>query len=331
MLQYTSDAFLFINLQGIILLVNAAAEQRFQINQASFEKRRFWDFFTDDYFGFSMRESLAFGRSHRLIYKSYSDKELEITTDLFFEGPKPCHGLILVAREISEKRRYHAVLNQNERKKELGGMIPTMAHEIRNAIGGIRGFASLLYHDLEKNISLQEMAGWIIEGTKRIETLVSSVLHYAKPIQLKICSTDLGVFLRKTAELVKVDPAFPARVKLELHIPSASFLFPIDPDALRAALLNLLFNAIQAMPNGGVLSISLFKLEKCCQITISDTGVGMSQETMQRLFSPFFTTKERGNGLGLVEAKKIIEAHQGRIDVHSTPQKGTTFTILIKQ
>jgi signal transduction histidine kinase len=235
----------------------------------------------------------------------------------------------VVLRDVSEKQRMQLVANRNDRMKELGEMAATVAHEIRNPLGGIRGYASLLYRDLESQKNLQEMAALIIEGTKSLERLVSTVLQYTRPVQILPRSIEVGQFLKQLVKFVKVDPACPAQVKWALHIPEDPLLAPIDPEAMKSALLNLIFNGIQAMPQGGVLTISLLKIDHGIQIGIADTGVGMSEEMLRRLFSPFFTTKEKGNGLGLVEMEKIVRAHNGAIDVRSCVGKGTTFTLTL--
>jgi signal transduction histidine kinase len=118
-------------------------------------------------------------------------------------------------------------------------------------------------------------------------------------------------------------------VRLAMHIPDAPLLAPIDTEALKSALLNLIFNAFHAMPNGGILTLSLLKMETSYQIAVTDTGVGIEEEHLKNLFAPFFTTKQMGNGLGLVEAQKIVQAHFGAIDVRSRIGKGTTFTITL--
>ena len=221
------------------------------------------------------------------------------------------------------------MLEQNEKMKNLGALAAKMAHEIRNPLGGIRGFASLLVRDLERQPQLREMALAIIDGTKMIEGQMTHILHYARPLQLKIQSRDLGALLREIGKFVKVDPAFPPTIKMLLHIPSDPVLVPVDAEALKSAMLNLMFNAIQAMPGGGTLSLSLFKLEGCCQIAVADTGIGIDAETLQNLFSRGLSTKANGNGLGLIEAEKIIKAHQGSIDVRSEPSRGSTFTLTL--
>ena len=328
-LQNISEAFLFIDMSGNVWVANEAACKFFSLPADATIGRSFWDLFEDDYFGFSMRESLKFGLPHRLIYKSHRLLELEISASFVFVGPPSEHGLVVVARDISERQKMQAAIHQGDKMKELGLMTSQIAHEIRNPLGGIRGFASLLFRDLEKEAHLQDMAGAIIEGTKILEKLVAGLLHFARPIHIQPQSKDLGSLIKEVAKLVKVDPSFPSSVKMALHIPNNPILAPVDPDAFKSALLNLIFNGIQAMPEGGILSLSLMKLEGCCQIAIADTGIGMDPETLQHLFSPFFTTKKMGNGLGLVETEKIVKAHRGSIDVRSQIGKGSIFTITL--
>jgi signal transduction histidine kinase len=152
---------------------------------------------------------------------------------------------------------------------------------------------------------------------------------YARPIELSEQTVDLSQFLKQSAKALKIDPDFPANVKFNLHIPDELILVPIDPDAFRRALLNLLINGIQAMPEGGELTLALLKYETNCQISISDTGIGMDEEQLKALFSPLFTTKKNGNGLGLVETKKIIQGHGGSIDARSILGRGTTFLLTL--
>ncbi|MBS0626121.1 MAG: two-component sensor histidine kinase [Verrucomicrobia bacterium] len=328
-LKNVSQGILFVNLDGTLTVMNEAAQKLLKVSQEAVLFKKMWDVFPDDLFGFPMKEALKFGLSHKLLYKSYEGKEFEISTTFVYEGPKPYHGLIVLFRDVSETQKLQLIVNRAHRMKELGEMAATLAHEIRNPLGGIRGYASLLYRDLKSQEHLQEMAGYVIEGTKNLEKLVTTVLQYARPVQVQPSSVELGSFLRGVAKFVKVDPAFPDSVKLQLHIPFDPLLAPIDPEMLKAALLNLIFNAIQAMPNGGALSLVLMKREASCLIEVSDTGIGMDEEQMAKLFSPFFTTKAQGTGIGLVEAQKIVQAHFGSIEARSQPGRGTTFTITL--
>jgi len=325
--EQINDAVLFFNLEGAALLVNEAAKKI--LNIKSQISGSFWDFFTDDSLGFSMREALKFGISHKRLYRRYFEKDLEITTTFLYEGQKTSHGLLIFIRDITEKQRLISLIHRNEHMQKMGEMTTTITHEIRNPLGGIRGYASLLYRDLEKQHSLQEIAGLILDGTKALERQIGSILQYARVPQLLLQSSEINQFLRQTIQSIKIDPACPYNIEWDIHIPLGYFFAPIDPDAMKSVFLNLIFNAFQAMPLGGRLTISLLKEESCYKIAISDTGIGMDEKLVAKLFTPFFTTKEMGNGLGLVEVKKIIHAHFGTIDVRSTVGKGTTFTLTL--
>lgn len=327
--QNISEAILVLNLDGIVIMINEMGSKLLNIKRESIIFCRYWDLFTDDFFGFSMKDALKFGIAPRLLYKSYPPKELEISTIFTYEGPKSQHGFILLLRDITEKQNLQFLVKRTDRMSELGEMAATVAHEIRNPLGGIRGYASLLYRDLSKEPHLQEMAGFIVDGTKQLEKLVTTILQYARPIQINPESIDLCSFLRDVLKFIKVDPAFPKDIQIISHIPNEPLLVPIDKESLKSALLNLVFNAFHAMPTGGQLTLALLKQTNWCQISISDTGIGMEEEMLKQLFSPFFTTKQKGNGLGLVETQKIIKAHHGSIEVRSTPNRGSTFTITL--
>jgi signal transduction histidine kinase len=300
-------------------------EKIVHLPKSQFIGQRFWDTFPDDFFGFSMRESLRYGIAHELLYKN----NLEISTIFLYQGEKCEHGLLVKITDIAERERARSEDAQGERMKQLGEMTARLAHEIRNPLGGIRGFAMLLHQDLATQPHLQEFAGQVVEGTRSLERLVCSMLEYAKPKELSFQTHDLTAFLRKIARFVKVDPVFPPNVHLSLHIPNKPILAPFDADALQGAVLNLMTNGLQAIENEGTLTLSLLQNGHICQITVSDTGIGMDEETLSSLFIPFFTTKRNGTGLGLVETKKIITSHGGTIEVHSKPQKGSSFIITI--
>ena len=319
-LQRVSDGILFLDLNGTIIEANESAQKN--LGTTDIQGKKFWDVFTDDRLGFSMRESLRYGICHGLIYRH----DLEISTSFFYEGPQ---GLIVRIRDISEKQKVLGVQNRIDRMRDLGEMAAKLAHEIRNCLGGIRGFASLLFRDLSGQQHLQEMVSRVLEGTKSLENLVTGVLVYSRPDHISVQSLDLSAHLKQVARYIQVDPIFPPNVKFRLHIPDEPFLLAFDPDALKRCLLNLLVNAIQAMPDGGELALSLLKQDAVCQITIADTGIGMSDMQVASIFAPFFTTKKTGNGLGLMEAKKIIQAHGGTIDVRSMLGRGTTFILTI--
>lgn len=331
-LKNVSQGILFIDLNGIILTCNEAAAKIFHLDAKDLLHQKYSQFFKDDFLGFSLKDALDFGLSRRLSYvriqaQDQNKKEVEVSTTFLHEGPKEQRGMIILLRDITETQQLQLIAHRNDRMKELGEMAAAVAHEIRNPLGGIRGYATLLYRDLDDAKNLQEMAGYIIEGTKTLDRLVSNVLSYARPLQIDTRPCDLSSFIKKLCKFIQVDPSFPKHVKVQLHISEEPLMAPIDPDVMRSAFLNLIVNAFQAMDQGGELTITLMKNHHNALITISDTGRGIEPHDLEQIFSPFFTTKQKGNGLGLSETHKIIQAHLGSIEVRSQKDRGTTFSI----
>lgn len=334
LLKNISQGVLFINQSKVITIYNTSAQNILQIEEEKLLFKSYEYFFPDDYFGFSIQNSLTYGLSQKTSYITLTNHkkeklEIEISTNYVHEGPKEHQGIVLMLQDITEKQQLQLIASRNERLKELGEITASVAHEIKNPIGGIRGYAMLLYRDLEKHPEMQEMAEQIIEGTKSLEKLVTTILQFSRPVQICLKSVDLIRLIRKLCKHIKVDPSCPNHIRVQTHIFHESLIAPIDPDALYAALLNLVMNGYQSMPNGGIITISVLKRDVSCVITISDTGCGIAEKDGDKIFSPFFTTKSKGNGLGLSETQKIIQAHGGRIDFHSRPLKGTTFNITL--
>ena len=313
---------LYISLEGVLLSINRAASE-YLLSQNLHPFSQIQEKIPDDFFGFSIREALHFGILHQKIFRRLNERDFEISCS--FESK----GILILLNDITEKREFQEKLQQSKQFQKLGEMVASVTHEVRNPLGGIRGYSSLLYRDLSDQKPLQEMAGFIMDGTKALERLISGVLQFAKPIQLDLQSIEVGQFIRRFIHFIKTDPSKPKLVSLDIHTPEDPFLAPIDKEALHLALLNLVFNAYQAMPSGGTLTLSLLKIDSCYQIAISDTGIGMSEEQQEKIFSPFFTTKKTGNGIGLSEVEKIIQAHSGTIDVRSIVSKGSTFTLTL--
>lgn len=345
-LHHISQGILFIDLSGMITTYNSAAEEALGIKQAEALFHPFWALFPDTIFGFSVREALESGKSPKSSFASWVQPsgevvELEIDTTLLTleshtcpltcaqPAPSPIQGMLILIRNITEIRKLQLLANRHHRLEELGEMAAKVAHEIRNPLGSIRGFASLLHQDLEKTPQLQQMAASIVEGTDHLNRLVSNILNFARPVQLHLEIGDLVPFLQDILQLVQVDEASPPNVLYSFQCPFPSLSVPFDPQLLKSVLLNLLVNAVQAMPDGGTVTIALNKNDSQILIDVRDTGVGIPEENLEKIFSPFFTTKEKGNGFGLSEVLKTVQAFGGIIEVHSQLGQGTIFRIKI--
>jgi PAS domain S-box-containing protein len=329
------QGLIFINLKGEITTYNEAAEKILDRNRTELLGRKFSTVFPDSLFGFSMIEAI---KKRDEIENGFVQmptvnseiKELEIEGTFVLNGPAEHQGLILLLRDITEVRRLHRLANRNSRMNELGEMAASVAHEIRNPLGGIKGFASLLKRDLVGSPQQSNMADYIVEGAKRLDGLVNKILHYARPIMMEIRSVDLVPLAEESCKLVEADSNLIKGISIERHFPSSCIL-PIDTGMVKGALLNLLVNACQAMPNGGKLTVNIEQENGQVTLQVCDQGMGISEENLDKIFSPFFTTKPEGNGFGLAEVFRAVQDHGGNIEVQSKLGEGTTFTLHLPQ
>lgn len=238
-------------------------------------------------------------------------------------------GLLVTLSDQTEIRELKMAAARNDRLKDLGEMAALVAHEIRNPLGGIKGFASLLHRDLFDKPEMQQMAQFVIDGTDNLNRLVTHILNYAHPFQIDYQSVEFLSFLKELTVNLQADALFKPTIHLTIVCPEAQIFADIDPQLMRSAILNLSLNAIQAMPQGGLLTFDLKRDNQTLVLKVADTGTGIKPENLKKLFRAFFTTKPEGNGFGLLEVNKVIQAHGGKIDVNSHVGKGTVFTISI--
>ena len=217
-------------------------------------------------------------------------------------------------------------LRRADRLSALGELSAGMAHEIRNPLGAIKGAVEILRDDYKPNHSKYEFIQILLKETDRLNHIVQEFLGFARPKNPELQFVDLNEAIESvlmlTAQEVRKS-GVTVRKNLDPSIGKRS----LDAGLLKQAFLNLILNAIQAMPQGGVLSIESGLAHNAVSVKIADTGIGISEENRKKLFSPFFTTRKNGTGLGLAITYRIIENHHGTISVESQPGKGSTFTI----
>jgi signal transduction histidine kinase len=233
-----------------------------------------------------------------------------------------------------ERRRLENKLLHSERLASLGEMVASVSHEIKNPLGIILSTAEILNKRLKDQApASKHLSEIIITETSRLDGIVREFLDFARPQVPQFTKGLINDLIIKVEEFMK--PEF-AKNRITVQNDLNSDLKPMnmDQNLLYRVFLNLFINAIQAMPDGGTLSIStsLSAEEKeMIVIMIKDTGVGISKEKLAMVFTPFFTDKNRGTGLGLAIAKNIIEEHSGSIAVESKIGKGATFIITLVQ
>ena len=247
-------------------------------------------------------------------------------------------GAVEVFFDLTRSKRMEEELMRVKALATLGEMAAVVAHEVKNPLGGIRGFADLLDRDLPEGDPRKRLVKKIIEGVETLDRIVLSLLEGTKPIKLNPHKVEIRKFIDEAINFFEMDASkIKSNIRIKKRYSQNDLLCPVDVEQFRQVLLNLLHNAVQAMPDGGEIVVELEgestitdndKAEREMAILrISDTGVGMSPATKEKLFVPFYTTKKRGTGLGLATVKKIVEAHQGEIQIESEPDKGTVVQI----
>ena len=227
-------------------------------------------------------------------------------------------------------RRAQASLRRSERLAALGQLTAGLAHELRNPLGTIKASAEMLTKDSIKArpAVMDEMAGYIGSEVDRMNALVSNFLDFARPLQIHATTANLKtVFeevVKQLAELAKT-----RQVPVVVHEHEGSLSFVFDPELLKLALANLVQNAIQASAPGQAVELRAEERTDEVMVFVSDRGEGIQPQHLENIFNPFFTTKPDGVGLGLALVSKIVDEHQGRINVFSEPGHGTRFEMML--
>jgi len=235
--------------------------------------------------------------------------------------------------EINERLQATQLqLIQSEKLAAIGQLTAGIIHDVKNPIGAIKGLAQLTQEEDDLSPETREAVDMIYEGAVKAETIVTDLLKFARQSELEMKPQDLretvNSALRLTDYLIRK-----GSVKLITDLPEQQIMVTCDAQQIEQVIVNMIDNAVHAMPEGGTLRINLSQADGVAAVAIQDTGKGIDPENLRRVFDPFFTTKPagEGTGLGLSVSYGIISSHNGRIDVESEVGKGTTFTILLPE
>lgn len=242
-------------------------------------------------------------------------------------------GWLIVLRDLSQIKDLERQLAESRRLAALGHMAAGIAHEIRNPLSSIRGYAVYLRQRLADNAWASATASLIEEEAIRLDRALSDLLLLSKTPKLKCEMTSLNALLGKLEALLKPDTGT-KNIYLQMNLPHNDICLLLDKDRMLQALLNIALNAVEATPEGGQLTIASHKDQRNAAawiISISDNGRGIAPGALEQIFNPYFTTRAEGTGLGLTLARQIIEAHGGNISVNSTLGKGTVFIICLPE
>ena len=231
-------------------------------------------------------------------------------------------GESIIERRAQERLRLREELDRAAHLSSLGEMAAVISHEIRNPLGIIFSSAELLKKKmakLEPNNTIPEI---IVEESTRLNNIITDFLNYARPRSPRLTPCHVEEIIEKNINFLS--PQIDSQ-KFNIHITHDGNLPKIlaDSDMLYQAFLNIFINALQAMPGGGDITIYLQPIDKLMQITFTDQGEGIPEDLLEKIWDPYFTTKEKGTGLGLGIVKNIIDVHDGKIQIEIIPDGGT--------
>jgi two-component system sensor histidine kinase HydH len=270
--------------------------------------------------------------SNKNIYKIGRGLEL-MSSDLSYrlepmEGDigKVAKSINIMANSLEKKERLEEQLKRSEKLASLGQMISGVAHEIRNPLSIIRGTVQLMEKNFKNVDGLEEYVKIVKEQSDRENNVIQELLDYARPSKQVMMSMDINVLIKGVLSFTNKYIG-ERRVRLNLELEEEMPELLMDCDKIKQIFVNMILNACEAMETGGTLSIRTEKDDRWVRIYFEDTGVGMDESEMKKIFNPYYTTKPKGTGLGLAISNGIVEMHGGYIKVTSKKGVGSNFVV----
>ena len=336
-----------ITLDGLnrIILFNPAAEEIFGIKAAQAIGRRIIDIlpFLSDYIEDRLKSSdqnaKILPRFIDLPYMRYDDKRIfirfSVSPLMLPEGDQK--GQIIIFQDMTEMKQIEEDMKRVEGLALIGELAAGIAHEIRNPMASISGSIQILKEDLVNDDVNNRLMDIILREINRLNNLVDDFLLFARPKEANIQEFDLNQLINDSLELFKKSGKWNEKMRLETDF-QGTINLESDPEQIKQVLWNLFLNATEAMSHEGSLRISTEMVngeqsdrggQRMVKITVQDTGLGFSKKALSHLFTPFFTTKEGGSGLGLAMVKRIVEGLKGKVYGKNHPDGGAEITILL--
>ncbi len=344
-LENIDRAVIAFDCDGKITLFNPAAEALIECSSRQVIGKSYQDLFKDqETLLYLVKVALEEGRSitddeglylHRA---NASPLPINAYTAPIFAQRGNQDGAVMIIRDLSRIKDLEGTLRRADRLSMLGTLAAGLAHEIKNPLGGIKGAAQLLSMELSEESSLQDYTQIMIKEAERINFIIEELMDLGNPREPEIGDVDLTKIMNDIV-LLQREAARSRNILFKLKLDPSIPPVQGDEGLLTRLFLNLIKNARESISNEGDVVIETRivsnyhmtgpgrRSSPMVDIIISDTGCGIDQHEMERIFTPYFTTKSKGSGLGLAISQKIIEDHNGLLKIESTPSEGTTVTI----
>jgi two-component system sensor kinase FixL len=332
-IQSAVDGIVVINERGIVEAVNPAVERLFGYAEAELVGRNVnvlmpapyhdeHDAYIAHYLATGQKKIIGIGREVTGLRKDRTTFPVHLSVgEMVIEGGRKFTGIL---HDLTERVRMETRLREQSALAKLGEMAAVVAHEVKNPLTGIRGALQVIGGRLPAGGKDAAVVKEIIGRLDALNDLMTDMLLFARPPQPKFASLDLVALLRGVADLVRQDPTMK---DLRIEVSGSGPPVVGDAELLKIVVQNLILNSAHATQGKGIARVSAAFAAGAYQITVADNGPGVPSEVRDRLFTPFFTTKARGTGLGLSTAKRLIESHGGTIMLDCPPSGGTVVVL----
>jgi two-component system sensor histidine kinase HydH len=332
--QYTLDVidgmaegFIHIGPDGILRSINPEAESILSINAREYLGKHWRDLFIQD----------EWAQIIQLLDKRTPFYDMEVPPGssgrAYLEAsmiPVRIHedadGMVLFLRDMGEVKGLQAEVRRSERLAALGRLVAGLAHEIRNPLNSISGYSQHLRSKFRSDTPEGKALDVIVKEVDRLNRVITELLDFSRPREPELKQLDLNSIVTQTISLIERETASQGVAVVE-DLPDVEVMVMGHADSLKQLLLNLFLNGLQAMPDGGVLTVQTGTLAGRVFLRISDTGQGIPEDALETIFEPFYTTRESGTGLGLAIVHRIVLDHRAEIRVESSSGGGTAFVI----
>lgn len=334
-LESMDSSVIMIDNQERITLFNPAAERIYAMNQAGAVGRSYAEAFAaqaDSHF--PIIDTLKSGKNisgHEKYWQvGAGPKPIGYTTCVVRDREGRTLGAVEISTDLTQIKQMQKQMQHAQTLAALGEMAATVAHEIRNPLAGIGGFAGLLERDLGPDDPRRNLVKKIVQGVSSLNKIVSNLLVFTRPMELNLRRVDFVEWMEDILRYAELEASKEKKaIEIVRDYAFERMEVRIDPEKFQQVFLNLIFNAIQAIEDGGRVAIKAdFDARDFLRIAVIDDGKGIPKDIVAKIFNPFFTTKEQGTGLGLAIVQRIVALHGGAITVDSAPGR-TRFEICL--
>ncbi|MBD3169661.1 MAG: PAS domain-containing protein [candidate division Zixibacteria bacterium] len=333
-LENLNSGVVVLDTGGRVRLFNRAAQKILKLDENSVLGAKWAEINSGTGYSPGCRDTLekkvVYSNEEKTIADAHGNlMQVGFSTSLLRAPDDEVLGAIEVFYDLTKIKRLEKEMRRVSTLAALGKMAATIAHEVRNPLGAIAGFTSLLDKDTPEDDPRRKLINKISGGIDSLNRVVNGLLEFTREPQLRFHDVPLDDFVTDVIANISFD-LDKKNITLETDIQDEIGTYPLDKDHFQRILINLIQNAVQASHEGGKIKIALSRNDKQLSIAVEDRGKGMTAEQIGNIFEPFFTTREKGTGLGLAIVKKLVQAHGGSIFAESPGEnQGARFVITL--